>query len=322
MAKKGSGLPIWFWLTTGTIGAWAFYSKFVVDHQMPIANAIDAPRKEFFGKNSTFMSYYHEHQEKGRPLVLLHSVNAAASSYEMRPLFAYYRGERPVYALDLPGFGFSERSNRDYSPELYTAAILDFLEDVVQEPADVVGLSLSSEFAARAALAKPELFHSLTLLSPTGLGKEMMQIAEGKLSGFLANPVWSQALYDLLVSKLSIRYFLKQAFVNAPDEGFVDYAYESSHQKGARFAPIAFISSKLFTVDISKNVYNLLRVPCLVLFDQDANTSFELIPEVLSQNSYWRGRKIPFSRGLPHWEAIGQVAEAMERFWEESTGAM
>jgi pimeloyl-ACP methyl ester carboxylesterase len=49
------------------------------------------------------------------PLLLIHSVNAAASAYEVRPLFDHYRGRRPVYALDLPGFGQSDRSDRLYS---------------------------------------------------------------------------------------------------------------------------------------------------------------------------------------------------------------
>jgi pimeloyl-ACP methyl ester carboxylesterase len=46
------------------------------------------------------------------PLLLLHSVNAAASAYEVKPLYEHYARARPVYALDLPGFGFSPRSDR------------------------------------------------------------------------------------------------------------------------------------------------------------------------------------------------------------------
>jgi pimeloyl-ACP methyl ester carboxylesterase len=46
------------------------------------------------------------------PMLLVHSVNASASAAEMAPLFDYYRQSRSVYALDLPGFGFSDRSDR------------------------------------------------------------------------------------------------------------------------------------------------------------------------------------------------------------------
>ena len=59
----------------------------------------------------------------GAPLLLIHSINAAATAYEMKPLFDRFVGERTVYAIDLPGFGFSARSDRDYSIALYTEAI-------------------------------------------------------------------------------------------------------------------------------------------------------------------------------------------------------
>lgn len=55
---------------------------------------------------------------EGAPVVLVHSVNAAASSFEMRPLFEGLRGERPVLAFDLPGFGRSQRGPRRYDRAL------------------------------------------------------------------------------------------------------------------------------------------------------------------------------------------------------------
>ena len=72
----------------------------------------------------------------------------------MKPLFDMYRNTRPVYALELPGYGFSDRADRNYTPELFAGAIGEFLEQV-GKPADVVALSLSSEFVARAALTLP-----------------------------------------------------------------------------------------------------------------------------------------------------------------------
>jgi pimeloyl-ACP methyl ester carboxylesterase len=57
------------------------------------------------------------------PLLLVHSINAAGSAAEVAPLFAHYRQQRAVYALELPGFGFSDRSDRAYTPRLMTDAL-------------------------------------------------------------------------------------------------------------------------------------------------------------------------------------------------------
>ncbi|MFN8539274.1 MAG: hypothetical protein U0232_17585 [Thermomicrobiales bacterium] len=71
------------------------------------------------------MSYYVAREAAGRPLVLLHSVNAAASAYEMWPLFEAYRKQRPVYALDF--LGIPERGERAYTPAPFAAAVEDLL---------------------------------------------------------------------------------------------------------------------------------------------------------------------------------------------------
>src|SRR5690242_12695065 len=68
----------------------------------------------------------------GNPLLLVHSVNAAASAYEVRPLFEHYRSERTVYALELPGFGHSQRGKRDYTPRMMTDAILALVDEIVR----------------------------------------------------------------------------------------------------------------------------------------------------------------------------------------------
>ena len=93
------------------------------------------------------------------PLLLLHSINASGSAYEVQPLYEHYRQRRPVYALDLPGFGFSDRSDRQYLPRLMTDAVHAMVAEIQRlqgdAPIDVIGVSLSSEYAARAAQEAP-----------------------------------------------------------------------------------------------------------------------------------------------------------------------
>ena len=307
------------------VGGWLAYSALAVDHEMPLPPGIPAERHTFFGPQSCQLSYFSDMSGQGRPLVLLHSINAAGSAYEMRPIFQHYRGIRPVYALDLPGFGFSERSNRTYTIDLYVNAILDFLRRI-NEPADVIALSLTSEFAAHAALSKPGLFHSLTLISPTGLNDrqnkaDIQKASEGsggdKNYAVLANPIWAQPFYDLLATKPSISYFLRDSFYGPVDPGLAEYGYLTTHQPGARFAPLYFVSGKLFTPDIMTSVYQKLQVPVLVLFDQDPHVTFDLLPRILESNNNWRARRIPNTRGLPHFERMGKVADELNVHWSD-----
>ncbi len=60
---------------------------------------------------------------KGPPLLLVHSVNAAVSAAEMRPIFERYTATHTVFALDLPAYVFSERSDRRYTPRVMVVAL-------------------------------------------------------------------------------------------------------------------------------------------------------------------------------------------------------
>ncbi|NJK88320.1 MAG: alpha/beta fold hydrolase [Myxococcales bacterium] len=115
--------------------------------------ALDGDRREMT-RRAGRLSYYVAGE--GPPLLLIHSINAAASAFEMKPVFDRLIASFRVYALDLPGFGFSDRSPRRYDVRLYTDSLHDILELVASESepnaaVQAIALSLSSEFLARAA---------------------------------------------------------------------------------------------------------------------------------------------------------------------------
>lgn len=321
-----SGLRKILTFTGGLTGSWLLWSRVFVDHDVPLNLAIDAERREFWGAKSCQLSYYSDTDASGTPIVLIHSINAAASAYEMRNIFSMYRGKRPVYALDLPGFGFSERSDREYSPELYKNAILDLMEQVIGEPADVVTLSLGGEFASFAALERPEFFRSITMISPTGFTNRQnktrgQSAADNDTTdsayNFLSNPVISQPIYDLLVTRVSMRYFLSLSFHGPVDEQLLEYDYATSHQPGAHYAPIYFVSGKLFTPDIKTRTYEKLEHPVMVIYDRDNFAGFDTLPDILERRPNWRARRIPNTLGLPQFERPDKVQEALDNFWEE-----
>ncbi len=311
----------------GVIGGWVLYSRTQIDHNLPLPKAIDAQRKTYTGRlTSRQISYYADTEPAGVPLVIVHSINAASSAYEMKPIFDHYRGQRPIYALELPGFGFSERSDKVYSWRLYTDSILEFLTDVVGAPADVIALSLGSEFVARAAYEDADLFRSVTMISPSGFTQRENKVASQRASdegnsnsvyNVLANPLWSQAFYDLLATRVSIKYFLQQSFEGEPDKGLMDYDFLTAHQPGARYAPLYFVSGQLFSPDIQHGIYEKLTTPVLVIYDRDNFVNFDTLPDVVQQYDNWHSERITTTKGLAHFEKLPEVGTALDVFWEK-----
>lgn len=312
-------------LLLAAAGGWIAYSRLAIDHNVPLPDAVPAERRVFTSRAAGQVSYYRGPVETGRPLVLVHSINAAASAYEMRPLFLNYREQRPVFAIDLPGYGFSERSRRVYSPGLYETALLDFLKTQVGQPADVVALSLGSEFAARASLVQPDLFNSLVMISPTGFnsGQDDPRSQKASRNGtgdllhpLFSFPLWALPFYDLIATRASIQYFLQKSFIGAVPSTLVEYDYATAHQPGAEHAPLYFISGKLFTPRVRQDVYQRVQTPTLILYDRDNFTNFSTLPDLLATNPAWQAVRLVPTLGLPQFERLEDTVEVMDKFWK------
>lgn len=210
----------------------------------------------------------------GAPLLLVHSVNAAASAAEVRPLVERLAGERTLWALELPGFGHSERSDRAYTPRVMTRAVLAAAEAIQARsgpaPVDALAVSLGCEFLARAAVEQPARFGRLALVSPTGLaGGRPMRGPAGTtrgsrwLYGALRGPggLWGLPLFEALTRPGVIRYFLRRTWGSRDiDEALWRHDVLTARQPGAEFAPLAFVAGWLFAAD-ALSVYEALGQP-------------------------------------------------------------
>lgn len=303
--------------SAGSALAWIAVSSLVINHRRRLEPAIKTAQQRRFTTGAGEVSYYADAGGLGRPLALIHSINAAASAMEMKPLFDRYRGKRPVYAIDLPGFGLSSRADQRYSPELFKRAILDWIEEIANsEAVDVIALSLASEFAALAVIEAPHRFRSLTLISPTGFGDQTLTPSELRRKS-LSVPLWSQAFYDLLTSRASLHYFLQKTFEGPVPDELIEYSYETSHQPGARFAPLYFLSGELFTPGVRRSIYESVPVPVLVLHNRDGYVSFRELDPFLRNHMNWAAARIPGTAGMPHWERPEKTIAELDHFWSD-----
>lgn len=271
---------------------------------------------------------YRRGPAEGVPVLLIHSVNAAGSAAEVRPLFEFAAQRRPTYALDLPGFGASERSDRPYTPRLMTEAVLDALAEVRRatgaQRVHVLGLSLSCEFVARAA---PEgaRFASVTLVSPTAMdGARARDGAVGSTRAvpgmlpILKTPLLGSSLFALLRRPGVIRYFLERTWgERGIDEPLFEFAVETTRAPGAHFAPLAFVSGHLFSADTDA-LYEALPPPVWVAHgtrgdftDYKRADRFVVLPG-WSRTVFSAGA-LPFFQDptfMPQWEAFLAAAES------------
>ena len=266
----------------------------------------------------------------GTPVLLIHSVNAAASAYEVRPLFERLSATHRVFAIDLPGYGRSPRTDRRYDIALFTAAIEDALDAIGEScgdaPVDLIAVSLSCEFAARAAVNRPQRLRTLTLVTPTGLDRRSAALdgAPGQsrevpgVHRVLTWPLWSQALFNLLSSGPSVRYFLRRTWGSSDiDAGLAEYCVASARQPGARFAPLSFLCFRLFAADV-RSLYSKLQMPVWVPHATRGDFRDFSSADFLRSRPNWRFQ--PFESGaLVCFEMPDTFVAAWRRFAEDQT---
>ena len=260
-------------------------------------------------------------------LLLIHSVNAAGSAAEVAPLFQHYRSERVVVAMELPGYGLSDRSDRAYTPRLMTDAVHAVVAHLRAAhggaPVDVLALSLSSEFAARASVEAPQSIRRLALVSPTGFsGKRRHYGPAGASRGmgwllrFLSREAWVRGLYRTLTRPGVIRYFLERTWGSRSiDETLYRYCVLTTQEPGARYAPLYFLSGHLFSADINA-LYDALACPVWMSMATRGDFTDYQGRNTVQGRRNWQMQRIE-GGALPYFEDLPAFVAQLDSFWRE-----
>jgi pimeloyl-ACP methyl ester carboxylesterase len=252
----------------------------------------------------------------------------------VKPIYAHYARRRPVYALELPGFGFSERRDRPYTPRLMSDAIIAMLGEIRRHrrgadgaaaapgvlPIDALALSLSCEFVARVASELPTSFATLALVSPTGFSQRApLAGPPGSTRGMpllrsaFAFPLWTRGVFTLLSSRSSSRFFLEKTWGSKEiDEGVLDYSWLTMHQPGARFAPYDFVSGYLFSRDIGR-IYQSLQLPVWMVRGVRGDFVDYRAASAFAGKANWTLQTMP-TGAFPQFELPGEFVRRYDAF--------
>jgi pimeloyl-ACP methyl ester carboxylesterase len=255
-------------VAAGTVGLTAIANRLLTARSGDFEPYLDGDHGTYRWRGFD-VAYTEAGDPEDQDLLLFHGVNAAGSSHEFWQVFDALTDEHHVIAVDLPGFGHSDRPPLLYSASLYTTFVGDAIEDLADEPPVVVAGSLTGSYAAMAA--RNAEVSELVLVTPTDTSMGGRRVW---VRALMRAPVLGQGLHNLVTSKRGLRYFHDDHGYydteKLPDD-VVDYEWQSAHQAGARFAPASFLSGFLDPDEELGDVLAELDVPVTLVWGRDAD---------------------------------------------------
>lgn len=135
----------------------------------------------------------------GTPILLIHGFDS--SVFEFRRLLPLLATENETWAVDLLGFGFTERiAGMSFSPKAIATHLYYFWKTLIEQPVILVGASMGGAAVIDFTLAYPEVVKKLVLIDSAGFikgpttGKFMFGPLGYLATSFLRNPKVRQSI--------------------------------------------------------------------------------------------------------------------------------
>lgn len=319
-SRRGNGIARGLLLAGAAIGAAAAANAYLFYKTPPLVSALPGETHYYPTPEGDI---FYKKKGDGPPLLLIHGIGAGCSSFEWRHVFAPLSEKYTVYALDLPGFGKSDKPRLAYSAEAFIEWIADFCRDVLrvgegQGEADVIATSLSAAYVIALSQRDPSLFHRLVLVCPTGIEEraDPPGPAAGAVRAALRAPVLGTSVYNLIASKAAIRRYLSAQIYAGPQpitEEVVETYYVAAHQPGGENVLPSFVGG-LLNIDISSLFPAVVDLPLIVWGRQARETPLGEAEAFVRTNPNAKLEVIEDAGVLPHDEQPEAFLAAVRPF--------
>jgi pimeloyl-ACP methyl ester carboxylesterase len=203
-------------------------------------------------------------------LVFLHGFGGGSSAYEWSKVYPAFAADYRVIAPDLLGWGMSEHPARNYKIEDYLTTIRELIEQTCTRPVQVIASSLTAALTIRVAIAHPDLFKSLILVTPAGLSDFGEDYSRSFFAQLVSVPIVDRLLYSTgIATEGGIRGFLEQRQFAQPNRVYqeiVEAYLQSAQQPNAEYAALSFVRGDL-CFDLSLYIRQL-TTPTAIIWGQ------------------------------------------------------
>jgi pimeloyl-ACP methyl ester carboxylesterase len=178
----------------------------------------------------------------GRPLVLVHGFGASIGHWR-KNIPALAASGYQVFAIDLLGFGGSDKPPLNYTVDVWVELLKDFWTANIQEPAVFIGNSIGALLSLMVVAEHPEIVAGGVLINCAGglshRPHELnppLRIVMSAFNKLVNHPVSGNFVFNRIRQKHQIRRTLYQVYRDrqAVTDELVDLLYQPSCDPGAQ----------------------------------------------------------------------------------------
>lgn len=273
-------------------------------------------------------------EQDAEPILLIHGFGASFRHY--RKLIPELSKDYKVYAIDLLGFGSSDKPLLDYKMEIWQEQILHFLEQVLYpgQQVHLVGNSIGSLASLMVSSSYPDKVRSVTLLNCAG-GLNNKAVADDwrikiamplflLIDFLLKQPRIARYIFDSVRKKENLKNILLPIYPSNP-AAVDDELIEILHRPSADHHALDVFVSTITGPPGPKPMDLIDKVQCPILvvwggkdsltpMDGPVGRYFKALPSIRKSSRFVT---LPEVGHCPMDEAPEQVMEALVPFLEE-----
>jgi pimeloyl-ACP methyl ester carboxylesterase len=248
----------------------------------------------------------------GKPLLLIHGFGASIGHWQKNiPVLA--EAGYQVFALDLLGFGASDKAPVDYTLELWESQIVDFWAEFINQPTILIGNSIGALLALMLVTNHPAIAEGGVLINCAGgLNHRpgdlnpILSLVMGGFGKLVSSPITGNFIFNNIRRKSQIRRTLYQVYCDrrAVTDDLVEMLYQPSCDPGAQK-----VFASVLTAPPGKTPNQLLpqlKLPLLVIWGEKDPwtpvTGAKIYQDLADNNPDVEFQIIPNAGHCPHDE--------------------
>lgn len=270
-----------------------------------------------------------EEEGVGPTLVLLPAQSSISTRHEMDALFERFKTQNHTVSVDWPGFGERSRPKMDWTPDLLSDFLHQFLAGLQSQCHVLIAAGHAATYALYETVHRPGIIERLVLIAPSWRGP-LPTALDGPRRWFahvrslMDTPIVGQMLYRLNVSRPVVSKMVREHVYSDPrffSGERLRAKLAITRAAGSRHGSVRFVTGALDRVSSREAFLDLFRrakVPILVIYGEETPRKSRSEMDAIAAVPSVRVSHLPKGKLSIHEEFPDEVVGLIRPFLQHS----